>query len=395
MPYVVVQLADPRIDTILQNIADTSPTAANKLLQDESSVYRMMLANDILEEHNAGIPALIRAGTDPTKVADTGNRELALRSLSQVLSQPDSFQTINVTSSSDDEIVNRDVADALAEAYKNNVRSFVDASQHSHSNRNMFDNEDVRAFMTAALEHESTRERMSAATQVAAGILLQRGSDFRNTDPNALNIASEQVGKFLGTYTDAYADAVELTLQESERERILDSLLSSAILAVPALATSPGTALGVNFVANLITSLEDGPNGGDAVRAALEREARATVGSAETALFQQYYERALAALDNPGAAGITQQDLATASAFVEHVRRFNDSLPPNQKILDAQGHLISLSDLDPNNNADHARIIAHVERLINGTAGSDVQVVYDQLNEAIDKIKLNFDLQKD
>lgn len=107
----------------------------------------------------------------------------------------------------------REIAEAIAQAYRSNPESYSQAAARMVAREDTFDYADVRTLLTAALESETTRGTISNVTQNEALRLLRADADFANP-------ASGQAwnaGRLLAAYAHAYAGGV-LHLDKAKAE---------------------------------------------------------------------------------------------------------------------------------------------------------------------------------
>ncbi|MBA3715648.1 MAG: hypothetical protein H0W76_24910 [Pyrinomonadaceae bacterium] len=391
----VLTEAKPEADRLLQNIAAADPRAANELLQDPKFVADALKFTNVLaggRKEDKGVAELIKKGTSspPNSAADV---EAALRSIGDVLKDPgklkDETGIIHIfgkTELGEDKAVSNNVAQSLAEAFQYNSSLFAQGATRETSGAATFDRDDVRNIMSAIVQHPEQRTRMSLTVQAEAAKLFAEGSQY-GAPAGQREASSVRAGNLIGTYADAYSRVVlGEAANKDKRDAIVASLTAGAIQALPSFIPNPvgagagavvGNTVGV-FVQNALQG-----NAVDNAKQALDQGNQRSQGAIEAGVLSAYYLNAQRAYDsNPN-----------AKRFVDAVKSYNDSLAPNERILNADGSLKDISKLDPNKSPD-AQIIENINELVTPSERGTPRVVIEQIDPMIARVFLAADVAR-
>lgn len=384
----VFTTANQDADRVLQNIANANPQAANRLLQDPEFVKNALTYTTVLRDgsegynrvsgrEDFGVAALIRRGTasPPNSEADV---ETALNSIGGVLQNPQTFANQwglegsilgDRRPNEGDPMLTNNVAGALAETFQNNSASYSRGATREYSGRVSFDRDDVRTVMNAVLQHPEQRTRMTLTVQAEAARLFVEGSRYDAPDGQR-QASSARAGNLLGVYADAYVGTVlgEAASQD-KRAAMVAALTSGAIQAIPNFASYANPLVGgtaattANLVAAFVQDRMQG-NAVDDAQRALSQTGQRSQGLLEASVLTAYHSNARRDADtNPA-----------AQRFVDAVRQYNESLPPQERILNQNGSLRDISQLDPNRSPD-AQIISNLNELVTPTGAAPLEVV--------------------
>jgi predicted metal-dependent hydrolase len=178
--------------------------------------------------------------------------------------------------------VNEQDAQAMLEIFKQNTPFFSNTSHNTISDEKIADSRDIEHYLKLIMDYEQLRKPVEEIIYQEAKRMLMQRVDFLNPKNNA--------GSFVGQCMKAYLKAFSQTLETNkDKERMLDE-------------QEGRTKDLINFLA-----------------------------------LETFEEKAQETVSNNQA---NKKEKETAKQFLENVEIYNESLPVNKKILDANGRLI-------------------------------------------------------
>jgi hypothetical protein len=218
--------------------------------------------------------------------------------------------------------VSQEDAQVLTKIYNRHAIDFIEATSHAGPRRDYASAGDAEQFLALILRHENTRDEVRKATEKAFVDSVAENVRFEATEGV---IVVE--GSLLAVYHNAYNRAVAGSnekLRDDNYNRTMDFISFAAVVA---------------------------------------------------------FERAARVISTGQRADASDERKKRAADFLQDLKIYNDALPPDDRILDADGQLLSLETLDDKHGSEVIGIIRGSLTIID--KNKEAKDALDRLNRRI------------
>ena len=395
---VVAEFVQPGAGEVLTAIS-RSPQASLELLQNEDFVKNGLRMSNMGDgKTNSIVADIIRNGTTKEiAAANPQQAEKAVKTISESLKNKDYLSPDTTVNTNNEMIgltknsVTPEVAKALADVYVNNTGLFSNAAGRSDDN-DIFDVDDSRAFIKTIQPYGAVKDttgrtlddKIAMATAVKYTELIsqaestgdlsyyRKAADLRASYIDATNQGTmeeaknaearrEKISKALGIITELgvfYGGK-----QVIETEIIIDALGKAGA------AIAEGTVKN-NNIDDVVTQ---------------NRKALENLQAENKVSLVKVYEQA-ANERMSGAREATIEEKKNAGQFIADLKSYNDSLPAERKILDANGRLISPSKMTGYQKAA-------LQDIFSGSENQARRNLYERMRNAENELRISTEVQ--
>lgn len=334
-----------------------NPEASLELLQDAEFVKNATILENS-DENVDTISQIILSGTsremqqkNPEKVNN------AVRVISELIKEPNDLKGTSRSGLRQSEtIVTERMANALVDMFVNNPASFVTATSMDNENGEL-DRDDFRKFVGAVRQHKGAMDRLTAAVAIEYMKLVSKAEGGMSNVTRA--------GDLKGAFVDAIMQENVNDAKEADEQR---EKIAKAIAIVGEVATFYGLKdlpigeIPADLLGKTVAAVVEGGGKGSNVdratatnREILDRQDSLNAMTTVTVFEKAARER------------LSRQEATTTDReFLQALRTYNDSLPVDEKILDANGQMINYN----NATARQRRSIVRIFRAETSGAGS-------------------------
>jgi hypothetical protein len=293
---------------------------------------------------------IITAGTsaearekNPEKV------EKALITLAETIGNADSYRPQDLGRISGDvigapreKVVSEETANALAKVVEENPQIFFKGARKGANEKNEMDSKDVQNVFTAISQYENPKRNLEASLNSQITKLMIEGANFSGQK----NVKPTEIGLLIDALAKADKNATIKNASDEDKKIEMAANLFNDVAGLIPFGEMPMqnlTKLAVASTQRRLTDLAKSGTKGTNVeieKSNLEDEEAKLKDAVNMSTLKAYEQSAFITLNDKTASPETK---LKAKQFLEDIKIYNEAMPINKKILDANGRIVDPS----------------------------------------------------
>ena len=238
-----------------------------------------------------------------------------------------------------EKVVSESMANTLAKVVSANPQVFIDAVRRNDTEKSYLDGSDVQNIFVAVSQYPSSKAELESTIKVEVSKMMLEGTDFSKSNSEI----SSKIGQLLDVYAKAdKSSSMKEAADKDKRIEMAANIFNDVAGLIPFgdLPMQSLTKLAMASTQRRITEMAKDGTGGNYVgleKDNLEKKEAKLRDSINFIALKSFEQSAYRTLTNKDASLESKQK---AAKFLEDIKIYNQAMPADEKILDANGKLV-------------------------------------------------------